>query len=735
VTSNQYIFSREGGAPVYLVLEVENAKSVIPSKPESIEVKAEPDAATSERGALQVTLITGADVFALHLKIDGVPVERWQIPLPPEGGGKMSFILRDLPPEKEVKVEIASAGKEGPVSEYISVKAKTSSALKVPALPESPAFSKGGEPKTLGEALVWAVPEITKLSPVTGGVLLEKVPSDFRKKNAVWDGFDGSIRIAAARAEIFSFQLVFEGKVKDCRINVSSLIGSENSVISEKNVKLWLNWYVEGQAEYAIPLKGSFDCPSRDNAVEGQKLQAITVDCHIPKETKPGEYFGKVTVVAGGKSIILPLKIKVYDVVIPDDLNFNPELNAYNSVSKDFHKLAHYNRCTLNSLPYGQDGSVQSFIPKTKTGGHISDWSLYDETVGGVLDGSLFLDNPRSGVPAATFYLPFFEGWPLDYRKYFETAVEFANLKDSKSRLTFNLKAKPIKEAISTEYKESFKNCVREFYSHAKEKKWTRTIFQFYLNNKPSYNFSAWTLDEPKQYLDWAAINFWAELYKSAINDPEVYESKWQKDLFVNGMKAVQRERPVFLFRGDISRPQWQGELSDGLMNIMYANNVQFAFPRLMQVHKKRMPVILHTYGECNAVNRSNWESAAWCLQAYVNGCDGVLPWQSIGKQDALTKADNTGLLLFSKVHNASVASLRVHALRRGAQDVELLRLLQLKKGWNREQIAMLVGQKIKLRSDFKQLREDDATAAVFNELSGASFLELKESVMRLLTE
>ena len=39
----------------------------------------------------------------------------------------------------------------------------------------------------------------------------------------------------------------------------------------------------------------------------------------------------------------------------------------------------------------------------------------------------------------------------------------------------------------------------------------------------------------------------------------------------------------------------------------------------------------------------------------------------------------------------------RVHALRRGAQDTELLRLLQLKNGWSREHVGLLAAQRVPL--------------------------------------
>ena len=68
--------------------------------------------------------------------------------------------------------------------------------------------------------------------------------------------------------------------------------------------------------------------------------------------------------------------------------------------------------------------------------------------------------------------------------------------------------------------------------------------------------------------------------------------------------------------------------------------------------------------------------------------------------------------------HGKAIASLRLHALRRGAQDAELLRLLELEKGWSRERIGLLVSQTLGLKHGVA---------------SAADFARLKRVVLRLL--
>jgi hypothetical protein len=234
-------------------------------------------------------------------------------------------------------------------------------------------------------------------------------------------------------------------------------------------------------------------------------------------------------------------------------------------------------------------------------------------------------------------------------------------------------------------------------------------------------------------------INDMADLFHKGVNDPQTSTPKFFQDYFEKGLSGMKRDRATFLFRGDISRPQWQGSCSDGRMGIMYANNEHFTMRRLTRDMRERAPMMICTYGGPNAVNEANWGSAAWCLQAYCSWSDGVLPWQSLGEADRLNRPDNDngyGLIIDAGQFGNAVASLRLHAMRRGAQDCELLRLLQLKMGWDREQIGALVSKKVPvLNSVFKQTFQDEAASASYRNLTSAGFLELKEGVLQLLDQ
>ena len=53
----------------------------------------------------------------------------------------------------------------------------------------------------------------------------------------------------------------------------------------------------------------------------------------------------------------------------------------------------------------------------------MADWSDYDKRIGPLLDGSAFKGLPRDGVPVRTFYLPFFENWPMRLEGHYEMGM------------------------------------------------------------------------------------------------------------------------------------------------------------------------------------------------------------------------------------------------------------------------------------------------------------------------
>lgn len=730
LAANNYVHSRESGAYApYLAVTFEDSPGQTPDAPRGLRVGSASEFATLSRGAARIRLAVPKDAFGYQVTVNGAPIPAWQVPY--AVGTEQSFVLENLPGAEELRVEVRALNEAGLASPPASAAGRASNALVTPPPLPAPPFRPvpGTGASLTGAVKVWAYPEVTKVDPISGEAMFEPA-RDLRRANPIWDGGRGLVRVAAARGEIAAFQVAVEADapLKNIRLDMTDLVG-EQGVVSKQAVRLFRVWYVSAggkwQPEYAIPLTRPLEIPAPDNAIVGQRLQAVYIDIAVPQTAAAGTYRGRIAVtLPDAKPIPVEVELVVYPASIPDTLSFNAELNSYEppggTVGSDYfyaaHRLAHYHRCTINTVPYSQSGKMTTGYAPLLTGEgehvHVSDWSEFDRLIGPLLNGSAFASNPRAGIPVKSFYLPLSEHWPLSLWEYYPF---HGSPKEESVMLRHMLEAPPIEQAFSASYRSGFVNVTRDFIGHAEERGWTATDFQMYLNDKYDWGGTWWTLDEPAGRDDWQALRFWAGLFKEG--------------------KAGARHTH-FYFRGDVSRPWWQYDQLDGLMDTIYYNNEIFDLPNFARVYSRRIPDP-HVYGTCNDVSASDHESALWCLKAYALGLSGVLPWQSLGPAESLMKPETTALIVPGNVagYDGPVASLRIFALRRGAQDVELLRLLAEKEQYSTDQIAALIEQKVDLGSQFKQQFPEEAAGLTFGEASAQAFAELKEGVLIRLSQ
>ena len=440
-TVNSFIHSREApGKEPYLLVEVDGRKQDKPAAPEILAISEELSHATAEAGALALHVRTSKDTLGLHVKVDGKPLEPWQVALPRPGTLNWIY-LQDMPTGQRFKLAVAAVDAAGNESDWVEQTAKASRKVDVPDLPRSPFAPKPGDPKRVGQNLVaWAFPEIAEVDPVVGEPMFEKDKQGFRQANAVWSGAEGKIRLAAAQGEIVAFQVGLErqGGPADAEVSIE-LKSPSGQPIGANHVRIYRVWYVpssapaqrqemrDGEAaaqptaaarwnpEYLVPIAaGKVQVPMPDNKIPNQKLQAVWVDLTLPGDAEAGTWSGRVRIKADGAEISLPLEMVVYPVRIPAELHFNPELNTYNGPAPtgspaffEWHRLAHYNRCTLNRVAYSQNGRVhEDMVPKMAGKGadtHVADWSDYDKRIGPLLDGTAFKGLPRDGGTGSEF--------------------------------------------------------------------------------------------------------------------------------------------------------------------------------------------------------------------------------------------------------------------------------------------------------------------------------------------
>jgi hypothetical protein len=759
--ANNDVYSREQSASApYMVVVGRPVAAARPYPVRDLAAAPEPGRADFAHGALRLTFTAPSGALAYDVRYtlpDGTVGLAARYALPFAAPGEQQSILLDgLPPDANVTVGITSWSETGARGQAAVINGKASAAKFKPAPLTIPSVSaaSGQEPQAYGGAFrVWAYPDTEKAHPVGGSLLEEAGPEryagaptgGYRRDNSVWDG--RIIQLAAARNEFVAFHLLIEaanGSLKGVRVRgLDALAGASGGSLKPLRA-FYRDWYVkdgEWFPEVCVPLNGAFDIPAADNGIPGQRNQSLFVEMLVPKEAAPGRYTGEIAVSAEGvPPVKIPVTLTVNALTLPDTLSFDISLNTYGTMGhlfglddrtpeyraleREYHRMAHLHRATLAVLGYSHSGNITTnYAPPLEGGGaatRVSDWSAWDAQFGPYLDGSAFAGLPRAGVPVTHLYLPFHEAWPADIRKHYnyqQTVAEYPAM-----IVEHAMKAPPIEEAMDKEFGDEFKAVVRQFAEHFREKGWTKTQFQFYNNDKYYYKdpkqggrgTSWWLLDEPNHRDDWLALAYFARLFREGMK----------------GFAGV----PI-LHREDISRPQWQRDYLDELVDLMVVGGELYNKGPLLRDYQRKGGVRYWNYASANPVRQTNLSMEAWAVRAWLAGAEALVPWQSVGGDENYTKPDETALLLPGRRFGimGPVASLRLKALRRAQQDAEYLALLAKGKGWDRDQVAAAIADLVKLKGTFEQENAEDAGRFRFGPLRAADFAALRRAIAAAL--
>lgn len=416
--------------------------------------------------------------------------------------------------------------------------------------------------------------------------------------------------------------------------------------------------------------------PATVGPVEGRTTFVLEWD--VGPEAEPGARAGRVRT---GHDV-LPFTLRVSPSVLARAPTFQCSLNTYGSpggalgdaegspefvrLERDAYRLAHAHRCTLTPLPYSQSGQVEaSHVPVRRDDG-VWDWSAYDARIGPLLDGSAFADLPRGAVPLDHVYLPLHENWPLPIAAHYAYRGTVADhWRD----------APPIEAAFPEAYAARWREATTAFVTHARARGFTRTRFLAYLNNKVLYRergrgTSWWLLDEPAYRDDFLAL-------------------AWFGRLFRDGVAAAGPGPGQFLFRIDLSRPEWRRDHLDGLVGLVVTNRWGDRGATIRET-ARAFGEAGWSYGEAPAPDRAAVETWAWCLRAALAGADGLVPWDSIGRQESWAQPEGTALILPARPGMALgwYPTLRLKALRAATEAAELVQQVESRLGWTRAEIA-----------------------------------------------
>ncbi|MDF1552144.1 MAG: DUF4091 domain-containing protein [Deferrisomatales bacterium] len=719
---NRYVSSREAGAAQapYFTVALGAEDRLPPAAPEGFGT----DTAGLPPGEATVRWVTPADegpagTLGFQARIfrpgalewdSGVPVPQYLVPLAGKTGGTVSMHLRDLglPPGVRFALGVRAvdaAGNPGPVATTGVALAGSGPALVLPKPPRSTPATPGSLPRA-GTTEVFVVDPLDKVDPVSG-VMQPARTEAYRRGNHLWSAEDATVHLFAARGETVAFQVVLLGPAE----GVAAEARFEGLGGGAPLVEFFTVVYVDAAgrlvADPLLPWAGSGSNSGRNplpaSVVPGARYASFLVDVHVPKATPPGEHPGRLVLRTAEGAVELALRLRVWDFSLPDRLSFIPQMNGYGRVPEaehelDYYRLAQRHRTCLNILPYGWTGRIADDRAPVWDGRDF-DWTAYDRRFGPLLDGSAFADLPRGAVPVEAFYLPLNENWPADIHSGFRGGYW-------------------IEEALTPAYWKEFVGATRQFAGHLREKRWRDTMFEFYLNNKISHkknkwngSSAPWIFDEPMNTQD-----FWA--------------LRWYGLMFHHGVGRA-REEVQLLFRADISRPQWQRDILDGVLDVNVVGGAFRRYERVVLDRKERWGEVAYNYGSANSLEEGNAQPAAWCVDTWCRGLDGVVPWQTLGKPRSWKGADPNALFYPGTEigRPGPKPSLRLKAFRRGQQDVEYLTRLAAASGLSRRVVGERVLRELKLNGTFSQADDEDAGSVRFQDLDPVALWELRTRV------
>jgi hypothetical protein len=445
---------------------------------------------------------------------------------------------------------------------------------------------------------------------------------------------------------------------------------------------------IAAHADALVPCDASGKPASLDPTVSQGPAGRWLAEVFVPRSAPPGRHTVRLA-----EGCEVPLE--VWDFALPDRLSFVPQMNAYGLPEAQeiaYYRLAHEHRTCLNCLRYSWQGRVTDGCAPQPAADGSWDWLAWDRRFGPLLDGSAFADLPRGRTPVDNFYLPLNENWPMDHERAYRGGYWIEN-------------------AYAASYWAEFRSAAGRFAKHIAEKGWRQTSFEFYLNNKVYFKAqrgswsrcsAPWIFDEPVNTQDfWALRRFGRE--------------------FLAGTGRASN----LVFRCDISRPEWQRDLLDGLCGEEVVSGVLATYRDRVQARQARFGQRVLVYGGANPIGSPNIQCAAWCLHAWCLGADGVVPWNTIGTGRSWAVPEQT--CLFYPTEKGPLPSLRLKAFSHGQQLVEYLVIFAQLAGHDRRSVAEAVQRELALEGLLEKPSDDDAGTMRYDRLTPESLERLRQ--------
>jgi hypothetical protein len=679
-----------------------------------------------------------------RLFLDGKEISRILVPRPSR---KLRVsLLKDLPVGKEIDVKLIAFDEAGNEATQ-EAKGKTCEKF-TGVLADQLKINHGALVESTTNAIFRAklLDGETLFDPITGNYS----PKQQRASSKGFLPVEKSI-FPAVRGEIIGAQiqvgLLGDAKeLKDIEIK-SSVLKGVNGEIPAANIEFFREHFVSVKDVWiadilpAIASNEKLSIPSQGN-IPDQKFLMVYMDVIIPPATKAGVYQGLVTVSSGANISTLPFVVDVRDLVMPDELSFIVEMNAYGhtdnlNIFHETYRLCHKNRLSFNPLGYGHTRPGTTTTPKLNNADKaedlkIVDWSAYDSYYGPILSGEITKDLPRKGVPATHFYLPFHDAWPYALQKsvpkLFEGRVALGAKPDKDKKEKYlqwvnylAVNDLMIADHFNQEWRKALEVVAAQFREHFKAKGWTKTKMQIFNNHKyyfPNGSQSLWTMDEPQYGRDYHALNY---MYK--MQD-----------------EALSKEGINTQIRTDVSRPASMGDKMDDTRSVDKTEGL-YVVSSAISSERHLLEDILATskaavwwYGGGTGAETDPLAVNALFLSRWSMGASGGMPVYMVeGGSNKWTDTDSLRVIRYHEETKMPVCSFRMKAYRRGQQDIELYNMLAKKPGFNRQHINKLFDKEISLKQVTISKGPEDPGYTTFEGLDVVSFDRIREKVIATL--
>lgn len=467
-----------------------------------------------------------------------------------------------------------------------------------------------------------------------------------------------SLGLIAPRGGFSSFQVIIENADKDA-LSVKAVPDTGNI-----QIELYEEWFIETgdclTPDCLIPLKEDGSLTAKQ--LLPKNVVCIWADVFVPAEEKPGEHLVSIVLECINKPRTLSVNLLVSETVLPEaglitcDLNnyadaispqyesmrHNPDRytdGSYIALEHEYYKMAREHRALFHNLPYRHSGKIkESFAPVLSGEGKditVSDWSLFDEHFGPLLDGSAFENSRVSKKPVEYMYLPFHLGWPASYEKWGKKG-----------------------------YKTEYRRILNDFIRHFEEKGWTKTHFELFLNHKKDYRFFPYTADEIWYEHDEEVMDKWYDVIKGAYEDTKV---SMIVRIDSSNYFGVHHNNHRF---AEYCRLWVAGE---GMFNW---------YPESIDAFRKYGNTLWIYGGVLNDMRTSLLSLYQWPIVCMMTGADGFCVWNTTGagKEPLKTPVGNGSELLFYPGGafglNQPLASIRLKTLRNAVQAAEAAKVM-----------------------------------------------------------